>query len=202
MFDLCKKAKYFQQEDETVRLFIEQSPRKKTILSNHRLYDKKENPIHSYYLAFPYMVFVPTLTHYHSNVFKVSLEIGMSRKPFKSGNSLHRVPLPNIYGDSVCLNKISVKSPNFFDTSKIAEDIITDFWSSTFTNIGGFSWYPDYRDQLLEWEELSKTDDMAAFKFNQKFLDSHKLIDYSNIKPFNKKSFEKALKIITEDNEV
>ena len=168
--------RYRSNDAHDFRLIIEQSPRKRTILT----YDKTTHSHKSYYLAFPYMVLMPTITFtkYEPNHLRMHLEAGMSREPlvekqeFAGKQELDYVPLPNICKAYVCLNNRSKKLREnsveelikSIDTR--VNEMLADFWASSFISCGGYT-YPDYRNQLANWEELSKIDDMAAFSFGQ-----------------------------------
>ena len=153
---------------------IEQSPRKRTILTGH--YGDYRG---SYYVALPYVQFVFTMSHYVAKNYRaigLDFSIGMSKMPFnfEEKPETYPVPLPNISGLYVCNSEIvsrnieykSKKNMNVnkvtSDLSKKIDEIIADFWNSPF--VGHGDGYPDERDNLEYWEELSKEDDLAAFE--------------------------------------
>ncbi len=194
MDDILDRVKYIDndKEDDSVSLYIEQSPKRKTILTSHMHGDKHK----SYYLAFPYLTFIVNMekTRLCSHIrIHLSLKIGMSRESFDpSKNSLSFVPLPNVYGTTVCLREIQIDKHTRSVVSTSVNVLISRFWNSSFVSHCGTDlvelpmmcqYYPDYRDQLLKWEEDSKTDDMVAFKFKQKVTNLTNITDFKSFVP-------------------
>ncbi len=167
---------------------IEQTPRKRTILTGYSGRNKK-----SYYLAFPYVQLLPSILitptrwltsgeqvqQRDSNtiIASVSLTVAMSKKPFNFKKlELHPIPLPNVVGFQICgSNKINSKiyfkkDSDVLKTLSIKIDLmVADFWNSCFVSRGGS--YPDLRTELEEWEKRSEKNPLAAFKAKNGYTD-------------------------------
>ena len=171
MFDLLEKAKYvfedFSYDCPTLSFLIEQSPRKRTVK-----YGLSPGTC-SYHLAFPYVQLIPSFLDYRDDGaadpddIYCCLRIGMTRTPFKLGDEIYNIPLPNIFA-SVCMSSdfeggidISPITPTPIKMlnilSKKSAETIESFWNSRF----------NYFDCDQKWINLSKTDPMAAFNFKE-----------------------------------
>ncbi len=185
MSNLLDKVKYvvvkkpmFRSDPNSLFFLIEQSPRKRTIFTTKPILKWFNLLSHKprYYLAFPYVMYIIKLSIYKKQIY-ISLRIGMSKTPYESGDVLNFIPLPNIHGTGICLGvsskgtRISNNISDVIDSlGKDIDNHIERFWNTRFViGFGKSGHYPSYNKILRKWEKRSKKDDMAAFKFKQRF---------------------------------
>ncbi len=199
--DNLKNLKGVCKTNNRLRCVIEQSPRKRTILTGIYGINRK-----SYYLAIPYVQFLPIIDYYYykgDSQISISLNICMSKTSFdfKKPPKIYSIPLPNVVRLGICgsnrvRSNIKYKNKDIKDVNEVIskisdkiDELITDFWNSTFVGYGGG--YPNLTCRLESWQELSKEDDMAAFKVISRLPVSGSVL-FKNIKP--PKDFPKMLK--------
>ncbi len=175
MLDKIKYVYYASRYGvRSINPVIEQTPRKRTIFTSNHPYGKDKR---TYYLAFPYMILVPSIIDFQRHVY-IQFRIAMCKTLFNGEESLYALPLPNGGGFSPCGTQgldssIAIKKDDSVSNaikliSKKSDEVIASFWNSNFISHSLSDCYSDNRQHLMDWEKLSKTDNMAAFKINKR----------------------------------
>ncbi len=119
----------------------------------------------------------------------IYLNVAMSEESYEKGGDLYYVPLPNMFGTYTCLEEgeeaafMPITADNVQDLENLFDEkikeLISDFWSGRFISINDSEPenHPDYTDLLEEWQENSKTNEMAALDFDQIYECSSHFVD-------------------------